>query len=173
MSGKFSSAEQASEDSSYYDISLIMHPIWESDMQYKWLYVEQAVSQNMASPYRQRIYQLLPTADRDVIESRVYELPSPEDYVFAWKQAEKFDKLKPTDLMVRQGCSVYLKKSADGCYRGATNEKDCQSQLRGASYATSVVEICAGQVLSWDQGWNSEDEQVWGATKAGYIFVAK
>jgi hypothetical protein len=26
-------------------------------------------------------------------------------------------------------------------------------------------------MVSWDQGWNGEGKQVWGATKGGYIFV--
>uniref|UniRef100_UPI0038D3A63C CpcT/CpeT family chromophore lyase n=1 Tax=Flavobacterium sp. TaxID=239 RepID=UPI0038D3A63C len=48
--------------------------------------------------------------------------------------------------------------------------KTCASELRGASYATSKVTITANQVLSWDQGFDKDDKQVWGATKAGYIF---
>jgi hypothetical protein len=42
--------------------------------------------------------------------------------------------------------------------------------LRGASYATSKVTIEEGLIISWDQGFNEEDEQVWGAVKGGYEF---
>jgi len=28
-------------------------------------------------------------------------------------------------------------------------------------------------IHSWDQGWDADDEQVWGATKAGYVFDRK
>ena len=170
MSGQFSSAAQAAADSSYFDISLIMYPIWEEDKKAKWLYVEQAVSSMMDKPYRQRVYRLS-KGKKGIIESRVYELPEPENFIGAWKDVSQFDSLNPKDLTVRSGCSVFLKKDNNGCYSGATNEKDCQSSLRGATYATSIVTVCDGKVTSWDQGWDSSDEQVWGAVDGPYQFV--
>lgn len=171
MSGDFSSAEQAEEDTSYFDISLVMRPIWKQDQNVKWLYVEQAVTQYIDKPYRQRIYRLSQVGD-DTFESRVYELPDPEKYVHAFDDMALFDVLTPESLILRPGCAVFLNKKGN-CYAGSTNENDCKSTLRGATYATSVVEICDSKIISWDQGWNDEDEQVWGATKGGYVFRKK
>ena len=169
MSGSFSSAEQAANDSLFYDISLVMQPIWPEDKAARWLYVEQAVSANKKKPYRQRVYRLSLTSDSQ-IESRVYELPDPAKFIHAWDRPEAFVELGPDDLKLRTGCAVYLKPQGKNCFAGSTRDKECLSALRGASYATSSVEICPGQIESWDQGWNAEDEQVWGAVTGGYVF---
>ncbi|MEL6865228.1 MAG: chromophore lyase CpcT/CpeT [Bacteroidota bacterium] len=172
MSGTFSSAEQAQQDSLFYDINLVMYPIWEQDATSKWLYVEQAVSQALKKPYRQRVYQLVRRAD-GVIESRVFELPQPKRFIHAWDQPKVFDSLQPDSLILRTGCAVLLQKEGKQCFSGATKDKDCKSVLRGASYATSKVNICPNQISSWDQGWDGEDQQVWGATTEGYVFRRK
>lgn len=168
MSGTFSSAAQAGRDSAFYDISLVMYPIWEEDEAAEWLYVEQAVSEYKDQPYRQRIYRLAKVGNE--IESRVYELANPEDYIHAWKNPALFDQLKPDDLLLRDGCSVFMKPIANNCYEGSTRPNACGSSLRGATYATSEVRICEDGIVSWDRGWNEEGEQVWGAETEGYVF---
>lgn len=46
----------------------------------------------------------------------------------------------------------------------------CSSLLRGASYASSIETATPKQILSWDQGFDKNGKQVWGPTKAGYVF---
>ena len=58
----------------------------------------------------------------------------------------------------------------NGSYEGSTNGKDCQSDLRGAKYATSEVVISDEGIKSWDRGYDENDKQVWGAEKGGYVF---
>ncbi len=169
MSGTFSSRAQAAKDSTYYDINLVMHPIWQTDKTAAWLYVEQAVTQMIKKPYRQRIYKVTPTTDGR-FESKVYTLPNPAKFIHGWDNPSVFNSITPDSLTVRTGCSVFLQKTADGCYTGSTNEKDCESSMRGASYATSEVTVCKGSVMSWDRGWDVSDSHVWGAEKAGYVF---
>lgn len=53
MQGSFNSAIQAEIDSTYYNISLHMYPIWEDKGNF--LYVEQALTSTPNKPYRQRI----------------------------------------------------------------------------------------------------------------------
>lgn len=171
MAGEFSSADQAKEDTLFYDINLVMFPIWETDENVKWLYVEQAVTRLIDKPYRQRVYRLSIHKD-NIIESRVFELPDPEKFIHGWAQPELFNQINPDSLVVREGCAVFLKKE-DDCYSGSTNDKDCKSTFRGAAYATSHVSVCDDQVVSWDQGWSEEDQQVWGAETRGYIFKRK
>ncbi|MEN0003518.1 MAG: chromophore lyase CpcT/CpeT [Bacteroidota bacterium] len=169
MSGTFSSREQAAQDSTYYDINLVMFPIWEDRTDGKWLYVEQAVTAMVEKPYRQRVYQLGMEEDGS-FSSKVYELQTPSRFTEGWNKRKLFRELTTDSLNLRQGCAVYLQKDANGCYTGATKEGACKSTLRGASYASSEVTICRGQLVSWDQGWNEAGEQVWGATEGGYIF---
>ena len=169
MTGEFSSQEQAEQDSAFFSINLAMYPIWQNNKEANWLYVEQAVSSMLDKPYRQRVYRIAYASDGS-IESRVYELPDPSRFIQADSQSDLFKGLTPDSLLERSGCSVFLKKADNNCFKGSTKEKACQSTLRGASYATSEVQICPGQIVSWDQGWNDTDEQVWGAVKGGYIF---
>lgn len=167
MTGSFDSSEQAKADESYFDISLHMYPIWTSKDGY-WLYVEQALSSKQSKPYRQRIYQLEKLEDGS-FSSKVYTLENPEAAVGKWKTPEYFDQFDSAMLKEREGCAVILKKDGDS-YSGSTNEKDCKSSMRGASYATSEVTIKADVIESWDRGFNEKDEHVWGAEKAGYVF---
>lgn len=168
MTGTFDSSEQASQDSLFFDISLVMVPIWEQDQQAKWLYVEQAVSRAKDRPYRQRVYRIS-AGEQGSFESRVYALPQESRFIHAWDKPELFAQITPDSLILREGCSVFLTKDGD-CYAGSTQPNSCSSTLRGATYATSKVQVCQGQITSWDQGWNDTGEQVWGATTAGYVF---
>lgn len=172
MAGTFSSEAQSIQDTTYFNINLVMHPIWSDEQDSRWLYVEQAVSSNLKTPYRQRVYQLS-LLENGVIASKVYELPEPNRFVHAWENEKIFDEISPSSLIVRQGCAVYLSQDGNGCYTGQTKDQECLSSLRGATYATSIVSVCADRIDSWDQGWNAEGEQVWGAMKAGYIFNRK
>ncbi len=167
MTGSFSSAEQAARDSAYYDISLHMYPIWKEKG--RWLYVEQAVGSMQDRPYRQRVYQV-EQLDANTFRSAVYTLPDEAAFVGAWAAPGRFDALTPDQLVLREGCAVILKRQADGSFSGGTEGKGCESTLRGASYATSRVTIREGAIDSWDQGFNTAGEQVWGAVKGGYEF---
>lgn len=167
MVGTFSSAEQAARDSAFYDITLHMYPIWPDKGH--WLYVEQAVTAMQERPYRQRVYKL-EQAGPGTFKSMVYTLPDPEAFIGAWKDASRFDALGPEALQLREGCAVVLERQPDGAFSGSTTGKGCASNLRGASFATSRVVIKDSLIISWDQGFNSQGEQVWGAEKGGYEF---
>jgi hypothetical protein len=168
MTGSFNSAAQAARDTNYFDITLHMYPIW-PQREGSWLYVEQAVTANQGKPYRQRVYKL-EQRDAQTFVSHVYTIKSEKDYVNAWKTPEKFDALALDGIELKAGCEVVLKKEGK-LYKGATGEKSCPSELRGASYATSKVTVHPNKIVSWDQGFNSEGQQVWGATQGGYEFL--
>lgn len=168
MTGTFNSAAQAARDSNYFDITLHMYPIWQ-DRPGVWLYVEQAVTASQDKPYRQRIYQL-EQIDRQTFVSKVYTIQNEKDYVNAWKTPEAFGKLPMEGIELKSGCEVVLKKSGNQ-FAGATGDKTCPSELRGASYATSKVTVYPGKIVSWDQGFNAQGVQVWGATLGGYEFL--
>ncbi len=168
MQGFYSSEIQSLEDSSYYDIRLKMVPMW-TDFEGYWLYVEQAMSDSEAKPYRQRVYQLM-LANDSTIESRVYTIKNGEQYYGDWKYDNPLEGLTLDSLTERTGCSIWLHKNPDGTFYGSTNRNDCESNLRGATYATSKVMITRQQLDSWDQGFNDSGKQVWGAVKGPYQF---
>jgi len=169
MSGQFSSAAQSERDTSFFSITLTMVPIWEANKDAKWLYVEQAVTKNLVKPYRQRVYKVTQLPDRS-FESKVYELPDPEKFIQAWDSLELFTSITPKNLVEREGCSVFLKKVSGKEYSGSTLNDNCKSTLYGANYATSKVQVFKDKIISWDQGWDLEENQIWGAETEGYIF---
>ena len=170
MVGDFSSQAQSQRDSDFYDIRLHIRPIWKDDKANHWLYVEQATAAAESKPYRQRVYKV-ENDGTDGFKSIVYTLPEPANWAGKFKTPEAFDRLKPADLSLREGCTVFLKKQKDGSFVGATQGIGCESTLRGATYASSKVTITKTELRSWDQGFNEKGEQVWGATKSGYEFV--
>lgn len=169
MSGSFSSEKQSARDSSYFDVRLHMRRVWPARTDGIWIYVEQAMSTSLQAPYRQRIYRLHRNDDR-TLESAIYALPNSTVVIGAWSDTTKFDSLMPEQLKLRDGCQVFLRES-NGHFEGATEGMACSSELKGAAFATSEVKIYANAIISWDRGFSSSGEQVWGATKGGYIFL--
>ena len=172
MSGTFSSETQAKSDSDFYHISLKMKPIWKQSKSEKWLYVEQAMASTLDKPYRQRIYHLTLSGDSAII-STVFEVPKPERFISGVTHPEMLDKITKDSLIKRVGCAITLNKMDGNSFSGSTPGKQCLSSLRGAAYATSKVAISKNGIVSWDQGWDAQDKQVWGARKEGYDFVKK
>jgi hypothetical protein len=170
MAGYYTSAAQAAQDKDYYDISLHMNPIWKNKQGEYWLYVEQAMTAKLDKPYRQRVYKL-ETEGAGKFKSIVYTLPDESKYVGGWKDPKMFDALKASQLSLREGCAVHLTLQKDGSYSGSTDGNGCESNLRGAKYATSKVTINAKGIESWDQGFDTAGKQVWGATKGPYAFI--
>lgn len=170
MVGDFNSTAQSQRDSSYFDIRLHIRPIWAKDKGNHWLYVEQATAAAESKPYRQRVYKV-ESDGANMFRSMVYTLPDPAEWAGKYKSPEAFDKLSPSDLTLRDGCTVFLAKNEKGYFVGATRGDGCESNLRGAKYAVSTVTITPTMLLSWDQGFDDKGQQVWGATKGGYEFV--
>ena len=167
MQGSFNSEAQAKLDSTYFNISLHMYPIWKDKGNF--LYVEQALNSKQSKPYRQRVYEVTRLND-SVISSAIYKLPTDSLWIGKWKTPMAFDSISKADLTLRNGCEVLLKRLDRNHYKGETDHKTCKSTLYGASYATSEVEIKEGQIISWDRGFDAEGNHIWGAEKAGYIF---
>lgn len=172
MTGSFSSAAQhQAEPDTFFDIRLEVVEIWLDRDDGPWLYVEQAAASRLESPYRQRIYHLQSHPD-GTLSSTVYELPGdPLRFAGAWREPQRFAALSPSDLEERIGCVITLRRQLDGRFVGSTSGKECRSTLRGATYATSEVEITENLLLSWDRGFDADDAQVWGATEGGYRFA--
>lgn len=170
MIGDFSSQAQSQRDSAFFDIRLHIRPIWTADKNNHWLYVEQATATAEDKPYRQRVYKVEREASGG-FKSVVYTLPDPAKWVGGYKNTAVFEQIKPADLVLRDGCTVFLEKKRDGTFAGATRGEGCESTLRGAKYASSTVTISATRMDSWDQGFNEKGEQVWGAVKGGYEFI--
>lgn len=171
MAGSFNSAEQAQLDTNYFHINLEMARIWPDRQDAVWLYVEQATAWSMDRPYRQRVYRLS-RLESGKLESVVYTLEAPLRFAGAWKSTDSFNSLTPDSLVERTGCAIELIQEGDA-FVGSTIGEGCESVLRGASYATSMVRVEETVLTSWDRGYNENNEQVWGAVAGPYIFKKK
>jgi hypothetical protein len=167
MQGSFNSEIQSQVDSSYYNISLHMYPIWEEKGNF--LYVEQALSSMQDKPYRQRIYEVTKASD-STFSSAVYTLKADSIWVGKWKNLKVFDSISMEDIAIKEGCEVILKSVNRNHFIGKTGDTTCVSTMRGASFARSEVEILEDKIISWDRGFDANGNYVWGAEKSGYIF---
>jgi len=168
MTGSFSSAEQAEADSAYYDIRLQMFPVWLERSEARWFYIEQARSDYPDQPYRQRVYRVS-QIDDSTFQSSVFELPDSHRFIGAWRREIPLGNLTPDSLIAREGCDIILVKQGN-VFVGGTQDNNCPGSLRGAAYATSEVTIKRDAMISWDRGFDTEGNQVWGSEKGGYIF---
>jgi len=170
MTGSFSSSSQAAQDSAFFSINLDMRRIWPDQTEAVYLYVEQAVSSKLEAPYRQRIYKVTELS-KGKFASEVFEIPNDDRFIQKGNSPKAFNILTPDSLVTREGCTVYLDKISDKEFSGSTDADKCKSTLYGATYATSKVQVFSDKIISWDQGWDDNEEQVWGAEKSGYIFM--
>jgi CpeT/CpcT family (DUF1001) len=173
MQGEYSSEEQSKNDSDYYNISLRMVPIWKKENDEFYLYVEQAMSTALDKPYRQRVYKVVKTDDTH-FESHIYTINNQAKYIGKRADDTIWNTITPDSLTLKDGCAVHLTfDAATSTFNGATSDKTCPSERSGAAYATAKVKLNDTRMESWDQGWNNEGKQVWGATKGGYVFLKK
>lgn len=171
MIGNFSSELQAAKDSDFFDIRLRMVPIWEANEEVFYLYVEQSVATSLDKPYRQRIYKVVKEND-NAFTSYIYTVTQPLRLTGKTSDDPIFKQLTPDSLQIKDGCKVHLMFDVESLtFSGSTGEKTCPSDRSGASWTSSKVNIDETKMVSWDQGWNNEGKQVWGAIKGGYIFM--
>ncbi len=168
MAGTFSSAVQAAEDPDFFAVSLHMAPIWTDRSDGRWLYLEQAVSEEPHRPYRQRVFRLVELVP-GLFETQVFTLPDPGAVIGVWISDDPLAELSPDDLEERDGCAILLRRRGDS-FIGSTLASLCAGTLRGAAYATSEVIVTPDGIVSWDRGFADDGSQVWGAVKGGYVF---
>lgn len=167
MTGSFNSERQAKIDTNYRDVTIHMYPIW-PEREGTWLYVEQSLSDNQEEPYRQRIYKLSREND-STLRCDIYTIPNAGLWACKWQAPEFFDRLLLETIAIREGCEVLIHK-VDDIFIGKTIGKNCPSDLQGATYVTSEVEISNNRIVTWDRGFNELDSLVWGAKEGGYEF---
>ena len=170
MVGKYNSQAQSIADTSYFNISLVMTPIWKDRTDGKWLYVEQAMASKLDKPYRQRVYHLQHPSST-IYTSDIYTIKNAMSFAGAQNDNTKMTKLIFDKIELKDGCTVTLTANGNNEYTGGTTLDHCPSDLRGAKYATTKITMKNGELISWDQGFDATGKQVWGAEKGGYIFV--
>lgn len=167
MTGSYSSREQHLQDTvNFFDIRLLIIPIWKKRSDGYWFYVEQAVAEYRSKPYRQRVYHVT-EPEKGIFQSTIFTFSEP--LRFTGKPELLEQTLTVDSLKEKEGCEVILRSDGKN-FVGSTQGQKCPSDRKGAAYATAVVTITSSTLESWDRGYNEKGEQVWGAEKGGYVF---
>ncbi len=131
-----------------------------------YLYQEQALSENVAEPYRQRFLHIIP-GDNHRIDSRTFKPDVPEEYVGLCDQPAPVIAASELGESV---CTVSLRASALGGFVGSTPAGGCPANVRGAVSITNVVVLHATGMDTWDRGFDAEGNQLWGAESIPYQY---
>ena len=172
----YDSSEQSLYQPDYFDVTLNHCEVEvsgapESESVNKFFVLEQAISVRQDRPYRVRLIKLEYDNDTDTIISKNFEPSDTAQFVGACSRAKKnTDKIVVSFTEFSDPkCIVTMKKQGE-LYVGGTSKQGCLSTHSGASTFSSEVTIGTDYISSWDRGWDSNGNQVWGAVKGPYVF---
>lgn len=172
LTGTFSSSDQhETAEDAYFDLRVVIVPIWPERLDGPWLYFEQAIGSRSEAPYRQRVLRVrFESASSVALDD--FSLPGdPTRWAGAWASGAPLGDLLPEELVSRPGCAVRLRRQPDGTWRGTTDGRDCASDVRGAAYATTEMSLRDGLLHVWNRGFDEHGTQVWGPEKGPYRLV--
>ena len=132
------------------------------------LYQEQALSQNIGSPYRQRFLRIAPSLDELSVESRAFRPQKPETLIGLCDRAEAERVVKQSDLG-EVTCSVFLRPVGEN-YVGQTPSQGCPTNVRGAVRITNTITLLKTGMDTQDRGFDAAGNMVWGAKEQPYQF---
>jgi hypothetical protein len=132
----------------------------------RFLYQEQALSDKLSQPYRQRFLQITPSADGTQVESIAFKPENPELWIGL---CDRRDREIPPNQFGEAVCRVFLRPDGDG-YAGNTPEEGCPTNFRGAVRITNTVILRRSAMETWDRGFDADGKQVWGAREDSYQF---
>ena len=132
------------------------------------LYQEQAMSEKLNSPYRQRFLQITPTADAQKVESIAFRPPTPATWTGLCNQPEQMRVVKKSDIG-ESSCRVILQPEGKD-YKGETPPEGCPTKVRGAVKITNIILLHQTGMDTQDRGFDAAGNLVWGAKERPYQF---
>lgn len=134
----------------------------------EFLYQEQALSQKLTQPYRQRFLRIAPSADKRSVESAVFKPPTPAAWTGLCGKPEAERIVKISDIGESK-CSVFLQRQSKN-YVGDTKTGGCPSDYKGAVRITNHIVLHQAGMDTLDRGFDATGKQVWGAKNDPYQF---
>lgn len=132
------------------------------------MYQEQALSQRLSQPYRQRFLRIAPTVGNTSIESAVFRPPTPQAWIGLCSKPEAQRIVNVKDIGT-SNCSVFLRRQQQN-YIGETSASGCPSNYKGAVRITNRITLHQAGMDTWDRGFDASGNQVWGAQSEAYQF---
>lgn len=132
------------------------------------LYQEQALSQRLTRPYRQRLLRIAPTRDNLKVESATFKPPTGAAWIgfCAKPEAERIVQRKDIG---ETSCSVFLQPKGEN-YIGETSAAGCPSKYKGAVRITNRIVLHQAGMDTLDRGFDAAGNQIWGAKEEPYQF---
>lgn len=138
-------------------------------------YVENQSSADRPRPYRQRVYVMKRGANGKILVE-IYKIKDDKDFINAYRKPELLQKLIFERLIREEGCDITFAKASDNLYKGAAGEnRTCKSNLRGATFMMSHVELSPTEWMNLDQGFDEAGNHKWGPPPGtvGHIFIKR
>jgi hypothetical protein len=132
------------------------------------LYQEQALTNNLSKPYRQRFLQISPSPATQSVRSLSFRPTTAATFAGLCNKPLAERTLKLSDLGTYV-CSVFLKPSGN-TYIGNTPINGCPANYRGAVRITNRIELTPTGMNTWDRGFDANGQQVWGAKTEAYQY---
>lgn len=132
------------------------------------LYQEQALSNTLSKPYRQRFLQISPSPTTQSVRSLSFR-PANATVFAGWCNKPLADRTVKLSDLGTYVCSVFLKPVGNG-YIGNTPINGCPANYRGAVRITNRVELTPTGMNTWDRGFDANGKQVWGAKTESYQY---
>lgn len=168
LEGVMSTAAQAESDANFVGVQMTTCRVTISSSQPEsvYLYQEQALLENISSPYRQRFLQIVPGAHQRV-DSLTFKPENSHDWIGLCAQPSPTVSL---DDLGEVTCTVSLRASSIGGFVGSTPLTGCAANVRGAVRITNVVVLHEAGMDTWDRGLDEQGNQVWGAQDIPYRY---
>lgn len=161
---------QAERDPRFVGVQIITCPVkidgLTSTQEGIYLYQEQALTERIGSPYRQRFIQIALSEDATRVEARTFKPSQPENWTGFCQQSESTVNANQLGNLV---CIVSLRPSSLG-YVGSTPTEGCPVNLRGAIRLTNTIVLHQDGMDTWDRGFDLNGVQVWGARAEPYQY---
>ncbi|MBX2865636.1 MAG: chromophore lyase CpcT/CpeT [Leptolyngbyaceae cyanobacterium MAG.088] len=169
LSRTMDTTEQAQRNPRFVGVQMTTCPIQitaSDDPDSIYLYQEQALTERIESPYRQRFLQITLSADTTRVESRTFKPSTPDAWTGLCQQTNPAVNANELGDLV---CVVGLRLSPLG-YVGSTPDDGCPVNLRGAVRLTNTIVLHQDGMDTWDRGFDSNGLQVWGAEAEPYQY---
>ncbi len=132
------------------------------------LYQEQAMTDKLDKPYRQRFLKIAEDDNQQQVESITFKPQQPKKLIGFCNQPKSQRVITMAELGENH-CSVFLEKKGSG-YLGETQPEGCASNYRGAVKITNTITLDKTGMDTLDRGFDGSGKQVWGAENRPYQF---
>lgn len=166
LSRTMDTTAQAERNARFVGVQMTTCSVTVPDQNGIYLYQEQALSNSLETPYRQRFLHIDLNHDATRVESRTFKPSTPEQWTGLCQQTNP--TIDPSELG-RLVCVVSLRPSTLG-YVGSTPDEGCPVNLRGAVRLTNTIVLHQAGMDTWDRGFDATGEQVWGAQTEPYQY---